>query len=56
MSSTNDNDNNTHSILCKQTNTHDDQSGHHIPYKLIFLLFILFIGCMLLFSKLDPID
>jgi hypothetical protein len=35
-----------HSHLCNESNIDKDQDEHHSPYKLLFLFFILFIGCM----------
>jgi NhaP-type Na+/H+ or K+/H+ antiporter len=34
------------SHLCNESNTSKDNDEHHAPYKLMFLFFILFIGCM----------
>ncbi|UJR30400.1 hypothetical protein I4U23_017935 [Adineta vaga] len=32
--------------LCNTSKIEDDENGHHAPYKLMFLFFILFIGCL----------
>ncbi|CAF1576337.1 unnamed protein product, partial [Adineta ricciae] len=31
---------------CNKSHSEDDENGHHAPYKLMFLFFILFIGCL----------
>ncbi|CAF1543248.1 unnamed protein product [Adineta ricciae] len=31
---------------CNQSHSEVDENGHHAPYKLMFLFFILFIGCL----------
>lgn len=31
--------------LCNESNIHDDEDEHHAPYKLMYLFFVLFVGC-----------
>jgi len=46
MSYTKSNEIENNSYLCNESNIHEDTDEHHAPYKLMFLFFILFIGCM----------